>query len=85
MLTKSKPTNATVWSQTNCQACVQAKQLLDRYGIPYSEKMIGINGYTKKDLIDAVPTARSVPQIFLDGKYVGGLPELKQILLNDNN
>ena len=47
--------------------------------------MIGINGCTKKDLIDAVPTARSVPQIFLDGKYVGGLPELKQILLNDNN
>jgi glutaredoxin len=47
--------------------------------------MLGINGYTKKDLIELVPHARSVPQIFLDGVYVGGLQELKQKLLNDNN
>lgn len=47
--------------------------------------MLGINGYTKKDLIEKVPNARSVPQIFLDGEYVGGLLELKQKLANDNN
>ena len=49
------------------------------------ERMLGINGYTKKDLIDVVPHARSVPQIFLDGVYVGGLQELKRKLANDNN
>ena len=41
--------------------------------------------YTKKDLIEVVPQARSVPQIFLDGEYVGGLQELKRKLANDNN
>lgn len=85
MRTKFLQSNAEVWSQTNCPACSEAKKLLDNYGIKYSERMIGINGYTKKDLIDKVPTARSVPQIFLDGKYVGGLLELKRILQNDND
>lgn len=85
MLTKSNtPNNAEVWSQTNCPACTEAKKLLELKGISYSERMIGVNGYTKKDLIDRVPDARSVPQIFVDGEYVGGLLELKK-LLNDNN
>lgn len=83
------PTNsikvAEVWSQTNCPACNEAKRLLDRSGVLVVEKMLGINGYTKKDLIDKVPDARSVPQIFLDGLYIGGLNELKRKLANDNN
>lgn len=84
MKTKFLQSKAEVWSQTNCPACQQAKAMLDRYAIPYTEKMIGVNGYTKKDLIDRVPQARSVPQIFLDGEYVGGLLELKKLLVNDN-
>lgn len=84
MRTKFLQSKAEVWSQTNCPACSEAKGLLERYGIQYSERMIGINGYTKKDLIEKVPTARSVPQIFLDGKYVGGLLDLKRLLTDDN-
>lgn len=82
---KNLPKTATVWSQTNCPACTEAKRLLDLHSIAITEKMLGFNGYTKKDLIDVVPQARSVPQIFLDGVYVGGLQELKQKLANDNN
>lgn len=82
---KNLPKTATVWSQTNCPACTEAKRLLDLHGIAITEKMLGFNGYTKKDLIDVVPQARSVPQIFVDGVYVGGLQELKQKLANDNN
>lgn len=86
MLTKFKNSTAEVWSQTNCPACSQAKQLLERYQIQYVERMIGVNGYTKKDLIDRVPDARSVPQIFIDSKLIGGLNELKKLLItNDNN
>lgn len=82
---KNSPKTATVWSQTNCPACTEAKRLLDLHGVAITEKMLGVNGYTKKDLIDVVPQARSVPQIFVDGVYVGGLQELKQKLANDNN
>ena len=76
---------AEVWSQTNCPACTEAKRLLERMGVAITEKMLGINGFSKKDLIEKVPDARSVPQIFLDGVYVGGLNELKRKLANDNN
>jgi len=76
---------AEVWSQTNCPACTEAKRILDNAGISLVEKMLGINGYTKKDLINRVPQARSVPQIFLDGEYIGGLVELKRKLAHDNN
>jgi glutaredoxin 3 len=82
---KKSPKSAQVWSQTNCPACTEAKRLLDQQGIVIEERMLGVNGYTKKDLIDLVPHARSVPQIFVDGEYVGGLQELKRKLLNDNN
>jgi glutaredoxin len=39
------------------------------------KKTIG-NGYTKKDLLAAVPGARSVPQIFLQDILVGGYDDL---------
>lgn len=70
---------ATVWSKTHCPFCDQAKALLKLKGIEYQENMIG-QGYTREDLLAAVPTARTVPQIFLDDEYVGGFNELKQRL-----
>ena len=82
---KNSHKSAQVWSQTNCPACSEAKRLLDLHGVQIEERMLGINGYTKKDLIELVPDARSVPQIFIDGVYVGGLQELKRKLANDNN
>jgi glutaredoxin len=77
------PTNlnskAVLWSQKNCLACNQAKSLLDIKGIPYEVKMLGENA-TKEELLKVVPNARSVPQIFLNGEYVGGLPELRKLI-----
>jgi len=77
MQTNSNKT--VVWSQTNCAACEQAKALLDSRGITYEVKLLGENA-TKQELIEAVPNARSVPQIFLQGTYVGGLAELRNAL-----
>lgn len=83
---KNSPKTAEVWSQTNCPACTEAKRLLSQNGVEVLEKMLGNDtGYTKKELLEAVPNARSVPQIFLDGEYIGGLQELKRKLANDNN
>jgi glutaredoxin len=72
---------AIVWSKYNCTFCEQAKQLLDSKGIVYEERKIG-DGYTKEELLEAVPTARAVPQIFLDDEYIGGFNELRK-KLND--
>jgi glutaredoxin-related protein len=70
---------AIVWSKYDCPYCDQAKALLKSKGIQVEEKKIG-DGYTKEELLEAVPTARSVPQIFLDGELVGGFTELKKKL-----
>jgi len=67
---------AIVWSKYNCPYCEQAKALLNQKGILFEERKIG-DGYTKEDLLAAVPTARTVPQIFLDDELVGGFTELK--------
>ena len=67
---------ATVWSKYNCPYCDQAKALLKMKGIPFEEKKIG-DGYSKEDLLEAVPTARKVPQIFLGEELIGGFTELK--------
>ena len=52
-------------------------------GIEFEEKKVG-DGYTKEDLLEAVPTARTVPQIFLGEELVGGFQELKKRLENAN-
>jgi glutaredoxin len=70
---------AVVWSKYHCPYCDQAKALLTQKGIKFEEKKIG-DGYTREELLEAVPTARTVPQIFLDGKLIGGFTELKKLL-----
>jgi glutaredoxin len=67
---------AVVWSKNNCTFCDQAKALLTQKGIQFEEKKIG-DGYTKEDLLEAVPTARTVPQIFVNEQLIGGFTELR--------
>lgn len=72
---------AVVWSQEYCSYCESAKNLLHSYGYEVEERKIGDDGaYSKQDLLAAVPHARSVPQIFIDNKYIGGFQELRKIL-----
>lgn len=68
-----------VWSKYHCTFCDQAKLLLGQREIKFEEKKIG-DGYTKEELLEEIPTARSVPQIIIDGKVIGGFPELKEFL-----
>jgi glutaredoxin len=71
---------AIVWSKDHCPYCVQAKTLLSQKGIEFEERKIGTD-WTKEQLLEAVPNAMSVPQIFLDGELVGGFTELRAKLL----
>jgi len=70
---------AILWSKYHCPYCDQAKQLLKRQGIAFEERKIG-DGWTKDELLEEIPTARSVPQILIDGKLIGGFIELKNYL-----
>jgi glutaredoxin len=70
---------AVVWSKDHCPFCEQAKSLLKLKGIEFEEKRIG-HGYTREQLLEAVPDARTVPQIFLDEQLIGGFTELRKHL-----
>jgi len=70
---------AIVWSKDNCAFCDQTKALLEQRNIAYEERKIG-HGYTREDLLAAVPTARTVPQIFVNNNHVGGFTELRQYI-----
>jgi glutaredoxin 3 len=66
---------AEVFTKPGCPYCVAAKQLLVRKNIPYVERDI-----TRRpdwdELKSRVPAFRTVPQIFLDGRHVGGFDDL---------
>ena len=70
---------AVVWSKDGCSHCVQAKALLDSKGIEYEERNI-MHGWAKEQLLEAVPNARTLPQIFVDEVHVGGFTELRKHL-----
>lgn len=70
---------AIVWSKDACPFCVQAKALLKLKGIEVEERNIS-EDWTREQLLEAVPTARTLPQIFLDDEYIGGFTELKKHL-----
>ena len=70
---------ATVWSKDACPFCVQAKALLESKGIELEERNVSAD-WTREQLLEAVPTARTLPQIFLDDNYIGGFTELRRHL-----
>jgi len=75
---------AIVWSKFNCQHCDQVKALLDQQGIEFEERRIG-DGWTKEQLLESVPSARSVPQIFVNDQLVGGFTELQKYIKENVN
>jgi len=70
---------ATVWSKDQCPYCDQAKNLLKMKGIEFEERNVS-KDWTREQLLEAVPNARTVPQIFLGEELVGGFNELRQHL-----
>ena len=69
-----------IYSKDNCTYCTAAKSLLSSKNIPFVELKIG-KDVTKESLLEVVPGARSVPQIFHtdnfgNENYVGGYDNL---------
>lgn len=78
---------ADVYTKSNCPYCVKAKALLEDRGVEYHEYIIspgfgesslGPNKMyvTKEALLEKAPNAKTVPQIWLEGNYIGGYTEL---------
>jgi glutaredoxin len=73
---------AVIWSKDLCPFCEHAKRLLKSQNIEYEERNIS-RDFTREQLLEAVPGARTVPQIFIDGVLIGGFTELREHLTKE--
>ena len=64
-----------VYSKPNCPYCVKAKRLLNQMELSFTERVVGVDA-TREQLLEAAPNARTVPQIIIDGKVIGGYDQL---------
>lgn len=69
----------TVYSAANCAFCTRAKTMLEKWDIDYDEVRIDGDSAAMKQFIDATNGARTVPQIIIDGKPIGGFTELTEL------
>lgn len=70
---------AVVYSKPNCPNCVQAKNLLSIKNIEYTEIRIG-EDITREEFFSLFPEAKTVPQIILQGRHIGGFQELTKLV-----
>jgi len=75
---------AVIWSKYHCPNCDKARSLLVQKGYVIEERKIG-DGWTKEELLETVPNAKSVPQIIINDQYIGGLKELNNYFLEASN
>ncbi len=73
-----KPLDVTVFTREGCPFCVRAKGLLHDAGINFDELVL--NRDYGEVTLRAVAGASMVPQVFINGKHVGGSDELEQHL-----
>lgn len=69
-----------VYSKEQCPQCTQAVTMLRAKGQEFTVLKLG-EDYTREELFEKCPVpVRSVPQIFKDDEYIGGVPELTRAL-----
>jgi len=64
-----------VYTASGCNYCLRAKRLLEARGISYAEIDVELDADVRADVVRR-SGRRSVPQIFIDGRAIGGYEEL---------
>ena len=65
-----------IYSKAFCSYCWQAKRLLDSKGVEYKEIGIDMGGPDREMMIQRANGRTTVPQIFIDGRHIGGCDDL---------
>lgn len=70
----TKPKCVSLFAKIGCPFCARAKQLLSDHGIEYEEIVLGKDATMRS--LRAMAGAATVPQVFIDGKLIGGSEQL---------
>ena len=76
--------NIEVYGKPDCPFCSLAKDLLNRKGLHYSEHVAG-SDMTREEFFEKFPGARTVPQITIDGRLIGGYDKLTEWMNSYDN
>jgi glutaredoxin 3 len=68
-----------VYTTTYCPYCVRAKNLLKSKGVAFAEIDVTEDDELREKMIEMAGGRRTVPEIFINGKIVGGYDELKAL------
>ncbi|MGB0669921.1 MAG: glutaredoxin domain-containing protein [Rhodospirillales bacterium] len=68
-----------LYGKATCGYCLRAKALLKRRGIAFSEVDVEKDVCGMDHLLARKPDAKTVPQIFIDGRSIGGYDDLKAL------
>lgn len=60
-----------IYTSPFCPFCHRAKGLLKGKGVKFKEIDVMMSPGARKEMADRAGGARSVPQIFVDGKHIG--------------
>src|SRR3954466_6715654 len=70
------PEPAVIFTKAGCPHCARAKQLLKSLGYAYSE--VKLDHSERSRVVGAITGRGTVPQVFVNGRHIGGLEELQQ-------
>ena len=68
-----------IYTKLYCGYCYRAKRLLGQKGVDFVEYDVTMGGPEKEEMLQRKPDARTVPQIFIDGKSIGGSDDLARL------
>ncbi|MDR9435624.1 MAG: glutaredoxin domain-containing protein [Thiohalophilus sp.] len=69
----------TIYSTGTCPVCDNTKNLLTKWRIPFDEARVDQDRDKLREMLEVTEHARSVPQITIDGKWIGGFTELTEM------
>lgn len=71
-----KPDQVAIFTRDGCPSCAKAKVLLDEQGYQYAE--VPLQHTVRSRIVGAVTGEKTVPQVFINGKHIGGLEALER-------
>jgi len=71
-----------IYTSSNCGYCVAAKSLLRTKGVDFIEINILVDPERRQEMIER-SAKRTVPQIFIGKRHIGGFEDLRELDRND--
>lgn len=68
-----------IYTRADCSFCRRAKRLLQARGIAYTEHPVDDDAARRAEMIERAQGRETVPQIFIDGRHIGGMDDLAQL------